>query len=271
MSVITTGRPLRLESLAEFMRFLTTMPDPEKVASALTRGPLAVFGARSSRIMIAPDDAKLVLVSQYGHTPLEASRYREISFDVDVPFTRACRDSRIVRVDARTMPLEVPAYSIDVELWNAMLDRLNAHVLIAVPIISDGAAIGAFSLMVSEEVAWEEVDDAFLLVLSATLGLWMSHSHSGIRESLDTPHPDLDAALNFSTRQVTILHLIDHGRSNEAIAASLGYSLSTIKAEMQAIHRTLRTHDRTSAVARAYALAILPLRPEKLPNITKGA
>ncbi len=88
----TTQPPLRLEALAQFMGFLTSMPEPQKVASALTRGPLANFGARASRIMIAVDNSKLVLVSQYGHTPEEESRYREISLDMDVPFTRAHRN-----------------------------------------------------------------------------------------------------------------------------------------------------------------------------------
>jgi DNA-binding NarL/FixJ family response regulator len=62
---------------------------------------------------------------------------------------------------------------------------------------------------------------------------------------------------------VTILHLIDHGRSHDAISAALSYSVSTVKAEMQIAHRALRTHDRAGAVARAYELGILPLKPEK--------
>ena len=91
--------PLRLESLAEFLRFLSTMPHPDKVASALTRGPLSLFGTRACRIMIAIDDTRLVLVSQHGHLDAESSRYREIPLDLDMPVTRAYKQGTTVRSD----------------------------------------------------------------------------------------------------------------------------------------------------------------------------
>ena len=260
---------MRLESLAQFTQYLTSMPDPQKVASALSRGPLSLFGARALRIMIALDDDRLVLVSDFGHSEEESSRYREISLNVEVPLTHAYRESRILRMDARQAVVDVPAYAMDQRLWDEMLTRLGANTIISSPIISDGAAIGAYTLLVADLRAWEEVDDAYLTLISSILGLWMSNAHNGVHESLDAPHPNLDASLSLTRRQVTILHLIDHGRSNDAIGAALGYSLSTVKAEMQAIHRTLRTRDRTSAVARAYELGILPLQPELRPNSTQ--
>lgn len=260
---------MRLESLAQFTQYLTSMPDPQKVSSALARGPLSIFGARALRIMIALDDDRLVLVSDHGHSEEESSRYREISLHLDVPLTHSYREGRILRMDARQAVVDVPAYAMDKRLWDEMLTRLGATTMISAPIVSDGAAIGAYSMLVADLRAWEDVDDAYLTVISATLGLWMSHSHNGISESLDAPHPTLDASLSLTKRQVTILHLIDHGRSNDAIGAALGYSVSTVKAEMQAIHRTLRTHDRSSAVARAYELGILPLQPELRPISTQ--
>ena len=168
------------------------------------------------------------------------------------------------------MARTVPAFAMDVDMWGAMRARLDVQTAISVPIIANGAGVGVFGLLVSQEQSWQPVDDALLDVISAALGLWMTHSHNGIREALETPQSGADESLSLTARQVTILHLVDQGRSNEAIAGALRFSVSTVKAEMQVIHRTLRSHDRAGAIARAYELSILPLRPESKPFIAQG-
>lgn len=249
--------PPRLESLTQFVRYLTSRPTPERVGSALARGPLSILGARSTEIRVAVDDTRLVLISQHGLTREEASRKGSISLDLAVPVTRSHKECLTIRTDAREAVSTMPAYALDEELWISMLDRLDARVLISTPIICDGASIGTLAIFVSDSLAWHDVDVAYIEMIAATLGLWMDNPHSGVREALGISHSDVDVPLSFTARQMSVLQFIDQDATNVAMARTLGYSVSTVRAEVQTIYRTLRAHDRTSAKTRAHELGIL--------------
>jgi len=54
-----------------------------------------------------------------------------------------------------------------------------------------------------------------------------------------------------------ILRLVELGKSNASIAMALGYSASTVKAEMQKALRALKVNDRVAAAKRARDLGLL--------------
>lgn len=258
------ARPMRLEALAQFMRFLSDMPDPARVA--LARGPLSVFGALSTRVTVAVDNRLLVTVSHYGYTATEANSFRETMLVLDVPFSRAYRDCAVIRADTGTGALDTPAQALEADLWSSMVSRLGLRTIVAAPIVNQGASIGVFGFGLPQVPDWQEVDLAYIDVVSSVLGMWMTHPHNGLPERYDLSRTDSDPSFSLTARQLTVLQFVSEGASNQSIASNLGYSLSTVRAEMRVIHRVLRTRDRTSAVARARDLSLLPPRPDS-PNV----
>jgi DNA-binding NarL/FixJ family response regulator len=63
--------------------------------------------------------------------------------------------------------------------------------------------------------------------------------------------------LHVTERQKQILRLVEVGKSNTGIALALGYSVSTIKQELQRVMRAMGVSDRTEAAARARSLGLL--------------
>jgi DNA-binding CsgD family transcriptional regulator len=244
--------------MAQFTRYLTGLPDPTKVASALVRGPLAVLGARSVLLMVARGDSELVLLSHHGHTDAEVRRFGTLSLAFDVPFTRCYRDHVIVNHEAVTDVEDVPTYALDAEMWRAMLSRLDVARMVCAPIVSDGASVGVLGFLLPGEATWPPVNEAFIDVITSVLGLWLSHPQNGVAAQLEHHHGDRNESLSLTPRQLAILTLISEGKSYRAIALRLGFAESTIKSDMQIVHRTLRTHSGPEAVERAHVMSLLP-------------
>lgn len=247
----------KLRTLAAFNAYLGSFPRPEQVMSALIRGPLATYSARSGIMMHAASPSELTLVSHVGHLDAELARYRTFPINVDVPFTRAFREQVIMITEAHDIAQKIPAYSIDANLWATMLERLQIVQFVTCPIVGEGASMGSFSFTVPHELAWMPIDDEFMHALSSSLGLWMSNSRSqmdSVRPNFDV---EIDLPLSITERQLRILLMVEQGKCNDSIARALGYSLSTVKAELRLVCRVLRAHDRHDAVVRARELSIL--------------
>lgn len=68
------------------------------------------------------------------------------------------------------------------------------------------------------------------------------------------PVPDVEV----TQRQMMVLHGVSEGRSNREIASDLGFSLSTVRAEVSLLLRVLGVERRDQAIERARALRLLP-------------
>ena len=251
------ARATRLDALAAFVAFLGTMPQIDKVGQALVRGPLALFGARAGIVAMSQEHREMRIVSHYGHTAKELSRYKQISLEIDVPIIQAFREGAVLVLGVDEVQDMFPVVGLDREMWQAMSDRLSASRLISAPIVYDGAPIGAYSFHTSSAMGGQDVDIAYLGIVSAALGMWMAHPRNGMRGAMGLQFIELDAPLVLTERQIDILRLVHEGLSNDRIAARLGYSLSTIKNEMQSVNKVLRTTERTEAVRRARELRLL--------------
>lgn len=74
-----------------------------------------------------------------------------------------------------------------------------------------------------------------------------------------TKHPDQSGLVEpLSERELEVLQLIAEGLTNSEVASRLFLSLNTIKVHTSNIYSKLAVNNRTSAVARARALGILP-------------
>lgn len=247
----------RLRTLAEFNAYLGSFPRPEQVMSAMVRGPLSIYGARSGVLMLATNPSELRMISHFGHVDAEVARYHRFPMELDPQVTKAFREQQVVIRDAQELATTIPAYCLDSELWQEMMRRNEIRQFVYAPIVSEGASLGTFTFTVPSTLPWSAVDDEFIHVISVSMGLWISNDRARLQESHLTIDFERDVPLAITKRQTQILTLVERGKSNDAIAATLGYSLSTVKAELRTICRMLRTNDRHDAAKRARELALI--------------
>jgi DNA-binding CsgD family transcriptional regulator len=116
-----------------------------------------------------------------------------------------------------------------------------------------------------EEVDWYAVvplsvpspmGEAYLCGLCAVVGIWTTHPLRGV-QTPEIWRPVGSSVIALSDRQQVILRLVEMGKSNASIALSLGYSSSTVKAEIQKALRALKVNDRVAAAKRARDLGLL--------------
>lgn len=73
-------------------------------------------------------------------------------------------------------------------------------------------------------------------------------------------HPALSLPHDLSEREIQILALIAHDRTDKEVARSLGLSVSTVHSHMKAVRRKLHVHTRVGAIVKALAERIIILQ-----------
>lgn len=242
--------------LPQFLRFLNALPSPNAVARALQLGPLAPFDMGTVGIVRLTGDS-LEVLGTHGYTQEEIDRYFRIPLGVSTPFTRAVEKGEVLIDDMDSLLDTFEALRMDAQMWQQIEDRVGGSQAVSAPIVLQGIVIGAFGGITRSKRTWTSLDFALFDGLSAALGLWMTNPLT------DLPRPDRlvnrsDDSIHLTERQKRILLLVEAGRSNTSIAQVLGYSVSTIKQELQRAMRATRTHDRLQAAQRARELQQLP-------------
>lgn len=242
--------------LPQFLRFLNALPSPNAVARALQLGPLAPFDMGTVGIVRLTGDS-LEVLGTHGYTQEEIDRYFRIPLGVSTPFTRAVEKGEVLIDDMDSLLDTFEALRMDAQMWQQIEDRVGGSQAVSAPIVLQGIVIGAFGGITRSKRTWTSLDFALFDGLSAALGLWMTNPLT------DLPRPDRlvnrsDDSIHLTERQKRLLLLVEAGRSNTSIAQVLGYSVSTIKQELQRAMRATRTHDRLQAAQRARELQQLP-------------
>ena len=242
--------------LPQFLRFLNGLPLANAVARALQLGPLAPLDMGAVGIVRLTNDT-LEVLGTHGYTQEEIDRYFRIPLGVSTPFTRAVEKGEVLVDDMDSLLDTFEALKMDADLWQRITDRIGACQAVSAPIVIQGVTIGAFGGITRSKRTWTSLDFALLDGLSAVLGLWMTNPLTRLPkpDRLATHHTD---SIHLTERQKSILLLVESGRSNTSIAQVLGYSVSTIKQELQRAMRATRAHNRIDAARRARELQLLP-------------
>lgn len=245
----------RSTGLPQFLRFLAALPEPDAVARALHLGPLSIFdvGAVS---MVRINGESLELVGTHGYRQSEVDRYSVVPVSVPTPFSRAVQQGEALIDELEDVLASFEALRMDEALWRSFLERFGPGQVINAPIIIQGTAIGAFGGLTRSKHSWTSLDFALLDGISSALGLWMTHPQSPVPPP-DRFAPLSNGSLHLTDRQLQILQLVEQGRSNTAIGMYLGYSVSTVKQELQRTMHAMRVSDRREAVTRARSLGLL--------------
>ncbi len=244
------------QGLPQFLRFLNALPSPSTVARALQLGPLAPldFGAVG---IVRLTGENLEVLGTHGYTQEEVNRYFRMPIGVATPFTRAIKHSEVLVDDMDELLDAFDALRMDEDLWLRIMQRFGSGQVVSAPIMLQGTVLGAFGGITRSKRTWTSLDFALFDGLSAALGLWMTNPLTALPVS-DRLVTRTDDSIHLTERQRRILSLVETGRSNTSIAQVLGYSVSTIKQELQRAMRATRASDRMEAARRARELQLLP-------------
>ncbi len=77
------------------------------------------------------------------------------------------------------------------------------------------------------------------------------------------PAPAAAPGVRMSVRELEVMGLAAHGLTNSSAARALSLSEATVKTYWRRIFRKLDVHDRTTAVAAAMSMGLLPGRPPR--------
>lgn len=240
-------RPAVGSGMPSFLRYLANLPKSAGVLAAMVHGPLGPFGATAGSLM-QPEGDSLVLLDGIGYREDELDRYAVIPLSVDMPFTRAVLQGTTSVLPAADLLPGFPHLDVDEALWSSIFRRTDARFIVTAPMTSDDLPVGAYGFL-----SRDEPDPGLLEALSAALGLWLTNP----KTPKAPPRGRTDHPLLLTTRHREILKLAETGATTAEIAATLGYSESTVKQDIQRVMRSLRVHDRHAAVARARELGLL--------------
>ena len=119
---------------------------------------------------------------------------------------------------------------------------------------------GVCAIVCSHQKVWTWFDYAFMEGMCAAVALWqhinMLNESLWLAQSQNTQFRRRPRGLK--ERQVQVLELLAEGKSNASIAKSLGFSLSTVKADVQMLLELLGAKTRSDAVERAMLAGLIP-------------
>ena len=244
-----------LAALPQFVRFLGTFPAPLQVVEALFRGPLAHVGARAGNLWELRDDGSLLVsLGAFGSTRAEIDRYGTVPLDVDIAITNAVRERTVVIDEAQEFGQRYVG-GVDDELWSDLLARVGGVSLVSAPIMHAGEPVGGLGFITDRHWSAIEYGTELVDALTAALGLWLTHPKAGLAHT--GPPASREWSLAFTPRQREVLRRVELGESTAQMAQDLGVSESSVKADLQAAMRALRTSDRRQAAERARLLGLL--------------
>lgn len=245
-----------IRAMPQFLRFLSAHPAPANVALALVRGPLSRYGAVSSIMWLGSDHDALHLIASYANGPLAEARYGVIATTVDMPATQVFRDGVTMTVPVNRMATDYAALSLDADLWDELSAASADAVILNAPILAHGKPIGVWGFTADRSIPTDADDLAYFLGLSSILGIWLTHPRTPVPKPPAGPI-GADEPIVLTDRQQRILERVLAGQSNAQIANALGYSLSTVKQDMQRALRSMRAAERSLAADRARDLGLL--------------
>jgi DNA-binding CsgD family transcriptional regulator len=240
----------------QFTIFLSAFPHPATVPRALTVGPLSNFSAEGCFLAFPHGTDCLRTMGAVGFTDEEMDRYSLVPLSIAAPMTESFLQSDVVILPFAEMWDRYEVVRIDQELWDALGERFGDGDVVHAPIRAQGVTLGVVGFYTTETRRWDAKDIEFIHGVCASLGIWATHPLSGV-QTPEIWRPVSTTVIALSDRQQEILRLIELGKSNASIAMSLGYSASTVKAEIQRALRALKVNDRVAAAKRARDLGLL--------------
>ena len=253
----------RCAALGYYLRFLSGNPEGDAAARALIQGALAPVGVSAGQIYALAGGDTLEMVGNYGYTDEEAAAFRALPLGLPLPVCDAVNSMAPVTLTPEQLVPQYPILETQQSLFEGTSAALGGTHIICVPVVYSGVSIGCLSILQTGTDVWEASDWNYLDSVSAAVGMWMNNQRQILVEKWRRSAPPPQREVRISDRQRQILELIGNDRTNGEIARELGYSIPTIKKDLQQIMRILGTEDRRATAGRAREIGLLPERRQR--------
>lgn len=239
-----------------FLGAITYNPNGNALMKALCDGPMAVYRAVGAAVHIVDDGRRnLVLAGHHGFTA-RVHNFDTVPVEWDFPVTRVFHSAQAFFVKGNEVdemfPLLSPGRALLDDGDHGERDPLDVT-LVALPISYSGVLTAVCSVVVDHDSPWAWNDVNQVQGVCSAISLWQRIAHLNDRQV----HLGTTTATariregGLTQRQKEIIELIRSGKSNASIAKSLGFSVGTVKAEVQALLALLSARDRKEIVVKA--------------------
>lgn len=237
----------------EFLRLLCSGPDGDAVAFALLNGPCAPYLARACAIfLVDAERSNLMLAGNHGFATGSLERYQVIPLAVEIPGTQVFRTGEPLVLRGGEAEQKFPLLSA---FYQAEPSGRESD-WICLPLAYLGVGIGVIVISCPSGTQWGWNEQAHFAGFAAAISLWGRLQLTTSDRSISGTRRTGGASIALTERQQQVLTCIRRGWPNKVIARELGYSISTIKAEVQEILARLGAADRRDAIVRAQRAGI---------------
>ncbi len=239
-----------------FMRLITTRPDPNAMAQALAKGPFIIYQTFASTIYVPTDGGDaLTLIGRWGFGSA-LDRYATVPLTVDFPLVRSFLTGQLLVKQAQTEMSNVLATTALAAVLGEQGRNSDGVSVIAMPLQYGGVSIGGCVSFCTHRGDWTWNDHAYIDGTAALVSMWLQlrnlESQQQTLSGRRAPRTQM-----LTERQREVLRLVSEGKSNAAIAASLGYSVSTVKNDIASLLTFLGASRRKELVRKAEAAGLL--------------
>jgi DNA-binding CsgD family transcriptional regulator len=253
----------RCAALGYFLRFLSGNPEGDAAARALIQGALAPVGVTAGQIYAIAGPDTLEMVGNYGFTDEEAASFRALPLGLPLPICDAVTSMAPVILAPEDLVPLYPILESQQSLSEGTSVALTGQHIICVPVVYSGVPIGGMVTLQTSADVWEANDWSYLDAVGSAVGMWMNNQRQILVEKWRRGAPPPQREVRISDRQRQILEMIGDDHTNGEIARELGYSIPTIKKDLQQIMRILGTEDRRATAGRAREIGLLPERRQR--------
>ncbi|MFZ4486604.1 MAG: LuxR C-terminal-related transcriptional regulator [Candidatus Nanopelagicales bacterium] len=245
-----------MASRSALLKLIANDPTGDALVEALARGAMSIYQPFASAIYApTPDRSALTRRGSFGYTP--STRYESVPMNWDYPITRAFLTGEAVVVKAVEAEDRFPLMAGWAKYIGQPEDLASEVTVLGLPLVYAGTAVGACTVVCTYPDPWSWFDYAFMEGVCAAMALWQRIDDLKNSIPVEMSVHARSRPLGLSERQQRVLQLMAEGKSNSSIARSLGFSLSTVKAEVQIILEILESKSRTEAVTRATRVGLL--------------
>mgnify|MGYP006286121137 CR=1 FL=1 len=249
----------RTTALTYLLRFLAGNPDGDAAARALVLGALAPLGVNAASIYAHDRGSLLELAGVYGTSDEVASDFRVFSVGMPTPVSETFMSLNPVVVPAEDFVERYPLLNGD-SVMGAAVAADSGAVFVFTPILHSGVPIGTLAMEQADGRTWDPADWQYIDGVSAAVAMWLNNQREILIDRWRRTAPSTPREVRVTERQREIIELIGMDKTNGEIAKALGYSIPTIKKDLQSLMKLLGTHDRRSTAGRAREIGLLPER-----------
>ncbi len=250
----------RTTALTYYLRFLAGNPDGDAAVRALVLGALAPLSAWSAAVYATGRTGTLEIVGTHGVIDELTGGLRTVPVSMPLPLCEAYATMRPLAVAAEQLLDRYPILQSEPRLHGDAALPDGAGAVVFAPILNSGVAIGVLAFVQERPTAWEPDDWQYLDGVVAATAMWLNNQRDLLADRWRRAAPAPQRDVRISERQREVLEMIGMERTNREIARSLGYSVPTIKKDLQQLMKLLGTHDRRSTAGRAREIGLLPER-----------